>query len=78
MFSKGISYNINQPKRKASIARGFWHLTLCTLLSSQGSDAPAFGHHDRPAGQLLYLTSSRLVVNSAFQPLCEQSHAEHE
>jgi hypothetical protein len=23
-------------------ARGFWHLTLCTLLSSQGSDAPDF------------------------------------
>jgi len=42
IYSKGI--------RSDSVARndlattGFWHLTLCTLLSSQGSDAPGFHH----------------------------------
>ncbi|MET1053527.1 MAG: hypothetical protein ABWX65_12890, partial [Mycetocola sp.] len=32
---------------------GIWHLTLCTLLSSQGSDAPAF----HPSGLLRRATS---------------------
>ena len=36
--SKGISRL--QPARNEPQPRGFWHLTLCTLLSSQGSDAP--------------------------------------
>ncbi|WP_231556547.1 hypothetical protein, partial [Cryobacterium sp. MLB-32] len=39
-YSKGISIAVlarNEPYN-----RGFWHLTLCTLLSSQGSDAPSF------------------------------------
>src|SRR5665647_144184 len=44
MFSKGISYAVLA--RNEPYARGFWHLTLCTLLSSQGSDAPNF----RPEG----------------------------
>jgi hypothetical protein len=30
------------PRKGSSYRRGFWHLTLCTLLSSQGSDAPGF------------------------------------
>ena len=34
----------------------------CTLLSSQGSDAPAFWPLDRPAGQLLYLIRLALAV----------------
>ena len=40
IISKGISIAVlarNEPYN-----RGFWHLTLCTLLSSQGSDAPRF------------------------------------
>jgi hypothetical protein len=40
MFSKGISSAVLP--RKEPYDRGFWHLTLCTLLSSQGSDAPDF------------------------------------
>src|SRR5680860_43707 len=39
MFSKGISSAVLP--RKEPYDRGFWHLTLCTLLSSQGSDAPS-------------------------------------
>jgi hypothetical protein len=32
--------------------RGFWHLTLCTLLSSQGSDAPDFTPYGCRSGAL--------------------------
>ncbi|MCS5736397.1 hypothetical protein, partial [Herbiconiux daphne] len=35
--------------------RGFWHLTLCTLLSSQGSDAPATSLTTSPLGNFTTL-----------------------
>jgi hypothetical protein len=45
-ISKGIRQRKKPtPKRASPKPRtGFWHLTLCTLLSSQGSDAPGFHH----------------------------------
>jgi hypothetical protein len=37
-----MRYAFSSEKELAQIAQpGFWHLTLCTLLSSQGSGAPA-------------------------------------
>ena len=38
----------------------------CTLLSSQGSDAPPTTPHGIPEGQLLYLTLRVSLVKSAF------------
>jgi hypothetical protein len=56
MFSKGISWPFTA--RNGSKPRGFWHLTLCTLLSSQGSDAPDF----RPIRLSLRGTSMLFLV----------------
>ena len=50
MYSKGIS--CTSPARNGIHTRGFWHLTLCTLLSSQGSDAPTPHPHRAASGQL--------------------------
>ena len=55
MFSKGISHA--SPARNEIHTRGIWHLTLCTLLSSQGSDAPAPHPHRAATGQLHNLTT---------------------
>jgi hypothetical protein len=46
IYSKGIRL---RPKSQT----GFWHLTLCTLLSSQGSGAPATPPRGFVSGQLL-------------------------
>ena len=38
-----MRYRVRLRKEPAQIAQpGFWHLTLCTLLSSQGSGAPEY------------------------------------
>jgi hypothetical protein len=43
IYSKGI--RSESTARNGLTTTGFWHLTLCTLLSSQGSDAPGFYHN---------------------------------
>ena len=53
-----------QPEKVES--PGFWHLTLCTLLSSQGSDAPAF----HPSGLLRRATSLTYHSRSSCQIEC--------
>src|SRR6188508_447556 len=65
MFSKGISWLFTA--RNGSKPRGFWHLTLCTLLSSQGSDAPDFRPCDWLSlrGNLSNLASVRIRVKSS-------------
>ena len=65
MFSKGISSAVLP--RKEPYDRGFWHLTLCTLLSSQGSDAPDFRPCDWLSlrGNLTTLASARIRVKSS-------------
>jgi hypothetical protein len=64
MFSKGISQSFTA--RNGSKPRGFWHLTLCTLLSSQGSDAPDIRPYNWLSlrGNLSNLASVRVRVKS--------------
>ena len=75
MFSKGISQPFTA--RNGSKPRGFWHLTLCTLLSSQGTDTPTSNPQKAVASrQLIKLThpATPCQIRPAAKSECVKAH----